>query len=83
MKGINTTEDIGSLTPNGTFDTTLNSKSAPFLKWPTGAPAGYLGDPTVEHVVTGSPYDTNYLPDRGAGGLVHGLDPALRQPGAR
>src|SRR3954452_13723114 len=58
VKGINTTEDIGSLTPNGTFDQTLAAKSAPFLKWPAGAPAGYLGDPAVDHVVTGSPFNT-------------------------
>ncbi len=80
MKGINTTEDIGSLTPNGTFDTTLNSKSAPFLKWPTGAPAGYLGDPTVEHVVTGSPYDTNYFRIEGPAGSFTGSTQLCANP---
>ena len=72
VKGINTTEDIGSLTPNGTFDQTLAAKSAPFLKWPTGAPAGYLGDPTVDHVVTGSPFNTNFFRIEGPVGSFTG-----------
>ena len=83
VKGINTTEDIGSLVPDGTFDATLASKAAPFLKWPTGAPAGYLGDPTVGARGHRQPLRHQLLPDRGAGGLVHGLDAALREPGAR
>ncbi len=29
VKGINTTEDIGGLVPDGTFDQTLASKAAP------------------------------------------------------
>ena len=72
VKGINTTEDIGSLTPNGTFDQTLAAKSAPFLKWPTGAPAGYLGDPAVDHVVTGSPFNTNFFRIEGPVGSFTG-----------
>jgi hypothetical protein len=72
VKGINTTEDIGSLTPNGTFDQTLAAKAAPFLKWPTGAPAGYLGDPAVDHVVTGSPYNTNFFRIEGPAGSFTG-----------
>jgi hypothetical protein len=72
VKGINTTEDIGSLTPNGTFDATLAAKSAPFLKWPAGAPAGYLGDPTVDHIVTGSPFNTNFFRIEGPAGSFTG-----------
>jgi hypothetical protein len=72
VKGINTTADIGGLTPDGTFDATLASKSAPFLKWPAGAPAGYLGDPTVDHVVTGSPYGTNIFRIEGPAGSFTG-----------
>ncbi len=72
VKGINTTEDIGSLTPNGTFDQTLAAKAAPFLKWPTGAPAGYLGDPAVDHAVTGSPYNTNFFRIEGPAGSFTG-----------
>jgi len=82
VKGINTTEDIGSLTPDSVFDQTLGSRPAPFLKWTAGAPAGYLGDPTVEHAVTGSPYDTNFFRVEGPAGSFTGStqlcdDPAL------
>ena len=63
VKGINNTEDIGDLVGGSDFTGTLASRPAPFLKWdPTIAPAaptGYLGDPTVAHEVTGSPYNTN------------------------
>ncbi len=80
VKGINQTADIGGLTPDGTFDATLSSKSAPFLKWPTGAPAGYLGDPTVEHAVTGSPYDTNYFRLEGPAGSFTGSTQLCANP---
>jgi PKD repeat protein len=61
-KGINVTEDIGDLIGGSTFEGALGSRPAPFLKWDAtapAAPAGYLGDPTVEHTVVGSPYNTN------------------------
>jgi hypothetical protein len=80
VKGINTTEDIGSLTPNGTFDATLAAKSAPFLKWPAGAPAGYLGDPTVDHIVTGSPYNTNFFRIEGPVGSFTGSTQLCSDP---
>jgi hypothetical protein len=48
------TQDVG-LTA-GNFTTALSSRIGPFLKWTTGAPAGYIGDPTVNHAVTGSPF---------------------------
>ena len=72
VKGINVTEDIGSLTPDGVFDQTLGSRPAPFLKWTAGAPAGYLGDPAVEHAVTGSPYNTNIFRIEGPAGSFTG-----------
>jgi hypothetical protein len=82
VKGINTTEDVGSLTPDGVFDQTLGSRPGPFLRWTAGAPAGYLGDPTVEHTVTGSPYNTNFFRIEGPAGSFTGstqlcTDPAL------
>jgi hypothetical protein len=44
------------------FDTPLAGNFGPFLRWRPGVlpnpPAGYVGDPTVLHQVTGSP--TNY-----------------------
>src|SRR4051794_20545395 len=80
VKGINTTEDIGGLVPDGTFDATLASKAAPFLKWPSGAPAGYLGDPTVDHVVTGSPYGTNVFRIEGPVGSFTGSTQLCADP---
>jgi hypothetical protein len=71
------TQDKG-LTP-GIFTTALGSRIGPFLKWNAGAPAGYIGDPTVNHAVTGSPFvdeagaPQNYLkvdgPDIGGPGI--------------
>ncbi len=80
VKGVNTTEDIGSLTPDGVFDQTLGSRPAPFLKWTAGAPAGYLGDPTVEHAVTGSPYDTNFFRVEGPAGSFTGSTQLCSDP---
>ena len=61
--GINYTQDIGT-TP-GSFGQALASRVGPFLRWDPAvapaAPAGYVGDPGVEHEVVGSPYGTNYV----------------------
>jgi hypothetical protein len=83
-RGIFDTQDIGSLTPDGVFDQTLGAEAAPFLKWPTGtgAPAGYLGDPAVDHVVTGSPTGDNFFRIEGPVGSFTGStnlcsDPSL------
>jgi hypothetical protein len=73
VKGLNVTEDIGSLTWDGVFDQTLGARTGPFLKWTNGeAPAGYLGDPAVEHPVTGSPYGTNFFRVEGPAGSFTG-----------
>jgi hypothetical protein len=86
FKGVNSTEDIGSLTPDGVFDQTLGSRPGPFLKWDPAvapaAPAGYLGDVTQEHPVVGSPYRTNFFRVEGPKGSFAGsadlcTDPAL------
>ncbi|BFU43413.1 PKD domain-containing protein [Krasilnikovia sp. MM14-A1004] len=62
-KGVNVTEDIG-LSP-GMFGQALNSRIGPFLVWDPAvapaAPAGYTGDPAVDHRVVGSPYGTNFV----------------------
>jgi hypothetical protein len=73
-RGIFDTQDIGSLSPDGVFDQTLGAQAAPFLSWPTGsgAPAGYLGDPAVNHVVTGSPNGTNFFRMEGPVGSFTG-----------
>jgi hypothetical protein len=60
---MNMTQDTGT-TP-GAFGGALGSRVGPFLKWdpataPT-APVGYTGDPTINHTVVGSPYDTNFV----------------------
>jgi hypothetical protein len=81
VKGVNTTEDIGSLTPDGVFDQTLGSRPAPFLKWTgTDAPPGYLGDPSVEHTVTGSPYGTNFFRIEGPAGSFTGSTQLCADP---
>ena len=60
---VNSTEDIGT-TP-GAFGGALSSRIGPFLKWDPAvapaAPAGYVGDPGVNHRVVGSPYGTNFV----------------------
>src|SRR6478672_2699835 len=49
------TEDIGAAV--GTFDDALKGRIAPFLKWDPAiapqAPDGYIGDPNVDHTITG------------------------------
>ena len=49
------TEDIGAAV--GTFDDALKGRIAPFLKWDPAiapqAPDGYIGDPNVDHQITG------------------------------
>lgn len=71
-RSINSTEDIGIGAP-GDFTGMLNSRIGPFLRWDAGAPAGYLGDPAVDHTITGSPYNTNVFkiegPDIGGPGV--------------
>lgn len=68
-RNINVTDDHGCFdTPcSAGFDRVLNSKVGPFLKWPSGAPTGYLGDPDVAHVVTGSPSGNNLFRVVGGG----------------
>ena len=61
--GINYTQDIG--TTAGVFGQALASRVGPFLRWDPAvapaAPAGYVGDPGVDHRVVGSPYGTDYV----------------------
>jgi hypothetical protein len=76
VKGINVTEDIGDLTGGSTFEQALGSRPAPFLKWDPAvapaAPAGYMGDPAVDHAVTGSPFNTNVFRIEGPAGSFPG-----------
>lgn len=62
-KSINFTEDIAAVAEN--FTAVYSSRVGPFLRWDSNiapsAPAGYVGDPGVNHEVTGSPYGTNFV----------------------
>jgi hypothetical protein len=75
------TDDVGCLDP-GTgclANTILGGRLGPWLTWDSGAPDGYVGDGATAHLVTGSPFGTNYLLIEGpnAGGL--GIDRAETQ----
>ncbi|HEX5740996.1 MAG TPA: PKD domain-containing protein [Pilimelia sp.] len=62
-RGVNMTEDIGTVP--GAFGVAMTSRIGPFLRWDPAiapaAPAGYTGDPGVDHRVVGSPYATNFV----------------------
>jgi hypothetical protein len=83
-RGINVTEDIGDLVGGSDFQGALASRPAPFLKWdPTvapAAPAGYLGDPTADHTVVGSPYNTNVFRIEGPLGSFPGSPDQCTNP---
>lgn len=64
--GIRSTEDVGTIP--GAFGGAMQSRIGPYLTWdtfgttgPDAPPAGYVGDPGVEHKVKGSPYNTNFV----------------------
>ena len=67
------TEDQGCLSPPCGFEAGLNGEVGPFLRWDSGAPEGYVGDPAVEHTVVGSPTGDNFFrvdgPDIGGPGV--------------
>lgn len=64
---INVTEDqgCGAVPPACNFAGVLTSTNVgPFLRWSSAAPTppvGYIGDPNVDHAITGSPFGTNFL----------------------
>ena len=69
---INVTSDVGCFdTPNCDFSRVLNGAVGPFLRWDPAvgpaAPAGYIGDPNVDHRVIGSPNATNFFRIEGPG----------------
>ena len=65
LRGINFTEDIG-IAP-GVFTGALAGRHGPWLQWDSGLPildaAGrqYVGNPGIEHTITGSPFGTNFF----------------------
>jgi hypothetical protein len=72
---IDTTEDIG-IGPSD-FRAALNGRFSTYLRWDPAvspaAPAGYIGDPNVNHTVIGSPFNTNFFrvvgPNVGGSGI--------------
>ncbi len=60
-----TFDSIFVMGPGERFTTPLDPNRAnigpTLLQWDTGAPVGYLGDPGVEHTVTGSPIGQNFF----------------------
>lgn len=71
-RAINYTEDIGGGRLD--FQGAMLSRIGPFLTWDPieQAPPGYVGDPTVAHRVTGSPFGTNVFRIEGPGVGVAG-----------
>ncbi len=61
-RSINVTRDIGGAAP---FETMLTGEVGPFLTWDPAisppAPAGYVGDPNVDHEVVGGHCGINYF----------------------
>lgn len=66
-RAINFTSDIGIAV--GNFRGALNGPIGPFLRWDTDYPVTFpefpgmqfVGDPAVDHTVTGSPFGTNFF----------------------
>jgi len=65
VRGINFTDDVGLLP--GSFTGALGGALGPFLQWDSGLPIldaqgrEYLGNPAIEHTITGSPFGTNFF----------------------
>src|SRR5262245_21414622 len=62
---INFTDDQGCAGAPCDFSSLLSTSNVgPFLAWDATAPAappGFLGDPAVNHAITGSPFGTNFV----------------------
>ena len=64
VRGINFTDDVGRDIPND-FTGALNGATGPFLTWDADLPIfdalgrEYIGNPGIEHTITGSPFGTN------------------------
>jgi hypothetical protein len=71
---------VEDITPApGDFTLAMKSRINPFLRWDTGlvtdaAGDKYVGDPNVEHAVTGSPLGTNFFRIEGPGIGGPGVD---------
>ena len=61
-RGVDVTQDIGRFP--GDFTAALSSNVGPFLVWDPAEsppPAGFVGDPNVDHTVIGSPIGINFF----------------------
>jgi hypothetical protein len=77
-RAINMTRDIG-IGPSGDYSGALKGDIGPFLRSlngpytetnpETGQQETYIGDPSLEEPVTGSPFNTNYLRVQGPNGI--------------
>ncbi len=78
VRGVNFTNDVGRI--GGDFVTALSGDIEPtFLTWDSDLPLfdlngnEYVGNPTIDHTVTGSPFGTNFFrvegPDVGGPGV--------------
>jgi hypothetical protein len=71
---------VEDITPSpGNFALAMKSRINPFLKWDTGLISTengnkYVGDPNIEHKVTGSALDTNFFRIEGPGIGGPGVD---------
>jgi len=68
---INFTEDIG-IGALGDFSGALGGRIGPFLRWTSGADAGFIGDAATPHAVIGSPFNTNFFRVEGPAGSFTG-----------
>ncbi len=72
-------DPLGSADPRFNFAAALGSGIGPYLKWDPNvlpaAPAGYLGNPSIEHAVIGSPTGNNVFRIEGPSGVD--LNPAV------
>jgi len=75
LGALNDTEDVGCFATPCNFAAANATRIGPFLRWDPGiapaAPAGHLGNPFIDHRVTGSPFGTNFFRISGlnAGGV--------------
>ncbi len=54
-------QDIGCASQPCDSRAVLGSAIGPFLRWDSGAPAGFIGNPGTPHTVVGSPLGTNFF----------------------
>jgi len=66
VRGINFTDDFGREIV-GDFGASLGGAIGPFLQWDSDLPIfdgqgrEYVGNPTIDHTITGSPFGTNFF----------------------